>query len=53
MQDYNNPSWLSMLDREISPEVSEFLSGTRLAESLVEIPILHGLAHEGLFFSHF
>ena len=27
-----------MWDREISPEGSEFLPGTRLAESLVEIP---------------
>ena len=40
-----------MKDRTISPEGSEFLPGTRLAVSLVEIPTprvtLHGLAHDG------
>ena len=49
-----------MQEREISPEGTKFLPGTRLAKSLVKIPtprvrlpILHGLAHDGLFFSHF
>ena len=48
-----------MQDRGISLERSEFLIGTRLAGSVVKIPIprgdfpvLHGLAHNGLFFSH-
>ena len=45
-----------MQDKEILPEGLEFLPGTRLAESVVEIPtqrvrfsIIHGLSHDGLF----
>ena len=36
--EYKNPSWMSMQDRELSPEGYEFQPGTRLAEYLVEIP---------------
>ena len=49
-----------MQDMEISPEEWEFQPKSRLVVSLVEIPIprvrfsiLHGLAHDGLFFSNF
>ena len=38
MNDYNNPPCVTLYDRLISPERSEFLPGTRLAESLLEIP---------------
>ena len=57
--EYKKPSWVSMQDRKVSCMGNAFQTGTRLVESLVEIPtprvislscpILHGLAHDGLF----
>ena len=58
-EDYKNPSWVSMQDREITPEGLEFQPGRGLPSPWMKLqpqgwdfPILHGLAHDGFFFSH-